>query len=86
MEVKVIWLPDITGSPGSHFFVKFRVKGNSKWSFIDPIFTDDFVIVNSLLSNETYEFQVVSIDGIETTPSVIKEVKVKEELGMNSAF
>ncbi|XP_055305922.1 neuroglian-like isoform X2 [Sitodiplosis mosellana] len=74
MKVKVNWIPDISGNPGSHFFVKYRIKGKTDWTHIDPIHTEDFVIVDSLLRSETYEFEVVSVDGDQMAESEVKEV------------
>lgn len=37
-NVRVIWLPNLNGNPGSHFFVKYKLKGETISLMTDPEF------------------------------------------------
>lgn len=73
-NVKIIWLPNLDGKPGSHFFVKYRIKGESVWLKTDPEMQDDNVVVRALEADTNYEFVVVAVDGEYLTESAIQEV------------
>ncbi|XP_073993820.1 neuroglian isoform X3 [Rhodnius prolixus] len=62
-SVKVTWLPDLDGKPGSHFFVKYKIKGEPNFQRTDDTTDEDYTIVRGLKPSETYEFRVVSVDG-----------------------
>lgn len=36
--VRVIWLPNLNGNPGSHFFVKYKLKGETIFLETEPEF------------------------------------------------
>jgi len=44
-NVKVIWLPNLNGNPGSHFFVKNRLKGETISLMTDPEFQSNTIEV-----------------------------------------
>lgn len=73
--IRVNWLPAMeTGRSGSHFFVKYRQKGQTTWMSTSDVLEDDFVVVRGLEPEETYEFRVVSVDGEFKTESKIQDV------------
>lgn len=67
-------MPSVEGKSGSHFFAKYRVKGESTWLSTDNILEDDFVLVRGLEPDETYEFIVASVDGQYITESQVQDV------------
>ena len=74
VTIRVNWIPDLAGNPGSHFFVKYRKSNEEIWTNIDPMYVDDYVIVNGLSRGETYQLQIVSIDGHLRTESDVQEM------------
>lgn len=68
-KAKVQWRPNVQGNPGSHFFVKYRKKGEPQWLNSDPQKNDDTTVVGSLEPETEYEFRVVSVDGTHETES-----------------
>ncbi|KAF4518843.1 hypothetical protein B566_EDAN006694 [Ephemera danica] len=74
-SVKVVWLPDIDGKPGSHFFVKYKQRGETMYEQTDPQLEEDFIIVRGLKPGETYDMQVVAVDGEYMTASDAEEVE-----------
>lgn len=74
-KIKVTWYPNKEGGkPGSHFFVKHRIKGESQWVFTDPEIIDDTTVVRGLQPDTNYEFRVVSVDGSFHTESGSQDV------------
>ncbi|KAK7793446.1 hypothetical protein R5R35_010061 [Gryllus longicercus] len=73
-SIKVTWLPNIE-TPGSHFFVKYRQKGETLYEETKMEITEDFIVVRGLKPGEIYEFQVVAVDGEYLTPSETEEVE-----------
>lgn len=69
------WIPNVdSGKSGSHFKVKYRVKGEADFKETDPELDEDTVVVRGLDSNENYEFRVVAVDGNFMTESESKFV------------
>lgn len=67
------WYPNYD-RPGSHFFVKYRKKGETTYSETDPEMSEDWLIVPDLSPDEQYEFIVVAVDGdyrIESDPQEV---------------
>ncbi|CAB0018081.1 unnamed protein product [Nesidiocoris tenuis] len=75
-QVKVVWLPYTEGKPGSHFFVKYRVKGEPTFMQTLETMDTDYVIVKGLEPSQVYEFQVASVDGEFVTESAPQEVQM----------
>ncbi|PSN43064.1 Neuroglian [Blattella germanica] len=75
-KIKVVWLPNIEGLLGSHFFVKYKKKGETQFLSTDPEMNEDFIIVRGLMPGEMYEFSVVAVDGEHMTESEIEEVEI----------
>lgn len=74
VPVRVNWLPNVNGRPGSHFFVKYRKKGATTWLDSDQEFNNDFIIISGLLPDTEYEFAAISVDGDHLTESNVQEV------------
>ncbi|XP_050313304.1 neuroglian isoform X2 [Anthonomus grandis grandis] len=62
-SVRVTWLPNEHGNPGSHFYVKYKKRGESGYLKTPPEKNEDFMDVDGLENGETYEMIVVSVDG-----------------------
>ncbi|XP_063242824.1 neuroglian isoform X3 [Bacillus rossius redtenbacheri] len=74
--IKVVWLPNVMeGRPGSHFFVKYRQKGETIFQESEPEMIEDFIIVRGLMQGEIYDFRVVAVDGDKMTESEPEEVE-----------
>ncbi|KRT82369.1 Immunoglobulin [Oryctes borbonicus] len=72
-NIKVKWYPNYE-RPGSHFFVKYRKKGETTYLETDPEMSEDWLIVPDLAPDEQYEFVVVAVDGdyrIESDPQEV---------------
>lgn len=72
--VKVYWHPNVGGNSGSHFFAKYRIKGQTTWLKTEEVLDSDHVIVRGLDPEQTYEFYVVSVDGGFIAESSVQEV------------
>lgn len=79
-NIKITWLPSILGHSGLNFFVKYRLKGNTNWSQTKLVLNDDFIIMDGILKNTTYEFVTVSVDGPFTAESSIQEITIGEAI------
>lgn len=73
-NIKVRWLPILDGKSGSHFFVQYKIKGESQWIDTDPELDEDFTSIHGLQPDTTYEFRVVAVDGQFTEPSALQDV------------
>jgi neuronal cell adhesion molecule len=71
-KAKVTWIPNFSGTPGSHFYVQYREKGAPSFTVMDAPINEDNVEISGLEPNQEYEFRVVSVDGQHETPSAIK--------------
>lgn len=74
-NIKVIWHPNLE-RPGSHFFAKYRIKGQSEWLKSDAQTQEDNLVVRALELDSNYEFAVVSVDGEYTSESLVQEVNI----------
>lgn len=73
-NIKVNWWPNNSGRTGSHFFAKYRLKGETTWLSTDHILDSDFTTIRALKPDETYEFVVASVDGDYITESIVQDV------------
>lgn len=73
-NVLITWKPTLDGKAGSHFFVKYRIKGESVWLKTDPELQENWLVVRALEPDSTYEFVVVAVDGEYLTESAVQEV------------
>lgn len=72
---KIFWEPN-PEFPGSHFFVQYRIKGETMFQKSEDIDNEDFIIIRALKPSETYEFRVVSVDGPHLTESDSQDIEV----------
>ncbi|CAH0562169.1 unnamed protein product [Brassicogethes aeneus] len=72
--VKVHWLPNEDGKPGSHFYVKYKKRGDDNFLLTPPEKSEDFLVVPGLEVGELYDFKVVSVDGESHVDSDVQEV------------
>lgn len=68
-KAKVTWVPNVAGTPGSHFYTEYRKVGKPSWEKTAPQTSLDNIEVGALEPNTEYEFRVVSVDGPYETPS-----------------
>ncbi|ALC49261.1 Nrg [Drosophila busckii] len=71
---RINWVPSIDGRSGSHFFTKYRVKGETEWKNMQAETNSDHQTVESLQPDTVYEFRVVSVDGHYFTESATTEI------------
>lgn len=72
--IRVNWMPRVDGRSGSHFFAKYRIKGETTWLSTPNILEEDFVLIRGLQPDETYEFIVASVDGEYLAESHVQDV------------
>lgn len=72
--VRIIWLPNRYGYPGSHFFVTYRAYHHPHQLQTDPQFQSDEVDIQGLQAGETYEMRVIAVDGEYMTASDVQLV------------
>ncbi|KAF5283238.1 hypothetical protein FQA39_LY17364 [Lamprigera yunnana] len=72
--IRVIWLPNFKGKPGSYFFVKYKRKGDSDYITTDPEENNDYLDIRGLHQDQTYEFILVAADGSNYAPSQPQEI------------
>lgn len=61
VTTRIIWIPDI-GNPGSHFYVKYKVKGALDYVVTEPEFRNDFMLLKQFDACQNYDIIVVSVD------------------------
>lgn len=74
-NVKIHWKPNIEGQPGSHFYTKYRVKGESEWLRTDDETQSESLVVRGLQPSTDYEFVVVAVDGDYIRESLVQELE-----------
>lgn len=72
--IRVDWLVNPNGKPGSHFFVKYRLHGEPMFQKTEEEINENYLEVPALQPNEEYEFKVVAVDGNNFAESAIQEV------------
>lgn len=70
--MKITWLPDLD-RPGSHFFVKYKKRGETEETKSPSELVEDYTKIEGLDPNESYIFTVVSVDEPHYTESDPKE-------------
>lgn len=73
-RVLITWKPSLEGNAGSHFYVKYRIKGTGIYVEKDPVYDENWTIVNALKLDSIYQFVLSAVDGNFTTDSAVKEV------------
>ena len=74
--IKVTWLPNVDGNPGSHFYVQYRRKGETIFEKSAEEFDEEFLVLRGFDTGQIYEMRVVSVDGDLSTASQIEEMFV----------
>ena len=72
--VNVVWLPQ-GETPGSHFFVQYRLNGATMFESTPPEYYEDYIVVSGLEVGTLYEFRIVAVDGNFDSVSPIEEVE-----------
>ncbi|XP_043273621.1 neuroglian isoform X2 [Venturia canescens] len=78
-NIKVIWIPNLNGYPGSHFYAKYKLKGETIFRETDPEFQSNELEIRGLQSGEVYVVSVVAVDGNHLTESKPQEVETSSE-------
>ncbi|EDW07901.2 neuroglian isoform X1 [Drosophila mojavensis] len=78
---RISWLPSTDGRSGSHFFTKYRIKGETEWTTKEPEKSVDYQDIGSLEPDTVYEFRVVSVDGHYHTESATREIDTSSAEG-----
>ncbi|XP_049512867.1 neuroglian isoform X2 [Dermacentor silvarum] len=73
-NVRVTWLPAVTGHPGSDFYVQYRRKGDETWENTTVAEHDNSIVVMGLDKHAFYEVRIVVVDGKYQKQSPIEEV------------
>ncbi|CAG0896608.1 unnamed protein product, partial [Cyprideis torosa] len=79
--VRIRWLPNMQGTPGSHFYVQYRKRGETLYQRTEDELYEDFKVVDSLQPGEVYEFRVVAVDGTAFAYSLPEEIHAWSEDG-----
>ncbi|XP_022908169.1 neuroglian isoform X2 [Onthophagus taurus] len=72
-SVKVRWLPNYDRT-GSHFFVKYRKKGEVEFMRTEDEYKEDWIVIDTLKQGELYEFVIVAVDGTYMVASEPQDV------------
>ena len=67
------------GFPGSYFFAKYRLKGDTVDSFTDPEKLFNELEIRGLQSGTSYMVSIVAVDGDYTNESDEQEVETSNE-------
>uniref|UniRef100_A0A2S2PK40 Neuroglian n=2 Tax=Schizaphis graminum TaxID=13262 RepID=A0A2S2PK40_SCHGA len=73
--VRILWTPNLEGNPGSHFFVKYKLKSDYLYEETKHEFDKNFINVKGLKPGKLYELIVVVVDGDITQESDIVEIE-----------
>ncbi|XP_037068395.1 neuroglian-like isoform X3 [Pollicipes pollicipes] len=74
-NLKITWLPNTEGRPGSHFFVQYRRAGEASWMSSPIEYYDDSILLRGLDPAQVYEIRTVSVDGLFNAYSDVEEVE-----------
>ncbi|KAG7157810.1 Neuroglian-like 2 [Homarus americanus] len=72
--IKITWIPNTESNPGSHFFIKYRLYGESMFLETKPELYQDFIVLKGLEAEETYQVCLVAVDGVYSTESDVEEI------------
>ncbi|KAF0760773.1 neuroglian-like isoform X1 [Aphis craccivora] len=61
--VRIFLTPNLDGNPGSHFFVKYKLKSDYLYEETEHEFYKNFIDIKGLKPENLYEFIVVAVDG-----------------------
>ncbi|XP_012275891.1 neuroglian isoform X2 [Orussus abietinus] len=77
--VRVTWQPNLNGNPGSHFFAKYKLKGETVARQTDPEFISNTIDIRGLQSGELYVVTIVAVDGDYVTESAPQEIETSSD-------
>ncbi|XP_076060460.1 neuroglian isoform X2 [Oratosquilla oratoria] len=72
--IKVTWIPDTENNPGSHFFVEYKLYGESTFLQSDDELYEDYIILRGLEPGRTYSVRVVAVEGDYLVHSDVEEI------------
>ncbi|XP_068158953.1 neuroglian isoform X1 [Drosophila tropicalis] len=73
-KYRINWKPNTEGHPGTHFFTKYRVKGDSQWKRMNDEIGEEYQIIEGLSPDTVYEIRAVSVDGKQEMESAAQEI------------
>ncbi|XP_068206070.1 LOW QUALITY PROTEIN: neuroglian-like [Palaemon carinicauda] len=79
--IKITWIPNTETNPGSHFYVKYKLFGESMFQETKPELYQDFTVLEGLEENQAYQVCVVAVDGEFSTESDIEEIDTHSSVG-----
>ncbi|XP_046622366.1 neuroglian isoform X1 [Neodiprion virginianus] len=77
--IRVTWLPSRDGNPGSHFYVKYKLRGETIDARTPDEINSDSTEIRGLLRGEIYVMSVVAMDGDFWAESLPQEVDTSGE-------
>ncbi|XP_025205717.1 neuroglian-like isoform X1 [Melanaphis sacchari] len=78
--VRILWTPNLDGNPGSHFFVKYKLKSDHLYEETKHEFDKNFIDVKGLRPGKLYELVVVVVDGDIMQESDIFEIEASSNV------
>ncbi|KAL7648874.1 UNVERIFIED_CONTAM: hypothetical protein RMT77_000794 [Armadillidium vulgare] len=72
--IKITWIPD-EANPGASFFAQYKRYGESSFMDSRHELNEDFLILDGLDLDQTYEVRVVAVDGNYNTASDVEEIE-----------
>ncbi|KAK7076289.1 ATP-dependent DNA helicase chl1, partial [Halocaridina rubra] len=84
--IKITWIPNTETNPGSHFFVKYKLYGESMFQETKPELYQDFTVLKGLEADKTYQVSVVAVDGPYNTESDVEEIDARTTVGPHGVY
>ncbi|KAK0095060.1 hypothetical protein PV326_009321 [Microctonus aethiopoides] len=78
-NVKVTWLPNHNGYPGSHFFAKYKLKGETIFLESPHEYHTNDIEIRGLQTGKIYTMSIVAVDGDYMTESALQDVETSSE-------
>ncbi|XP_044013518.1 neuroglian isoform X1 [Aphidius gifuensis] len=78
-NVKLTWIPNLAGYPGSHFFAKYKLRDETIWQESDPELQGTELVLTGLASGEKFLMAIVAVDGDYLSESQIQEIETTNE-------
>ncbi|XP_060528924.1 neuroglian-like [Cylas formicarius] len=73
VKTLIKWIPDVDHNPGEHFYVKYRIKGDKKYTDTPPETSEDYMILDNFNACKSHEIILVAVDGEYHTESEVQE-------------
>lgn len=84
--IKITWIPNTETNPGSHFYVKYKLYGESLFQKTKPELYQDFTVLKGLEVDQTYQVSVVAVDGGLSTESDVEEIDTRITVGPRGVY